>query len=105
MANVAWYGVLVTGTLYQAQEFLDVSSYKHVVRWATEILARPAVLRGQRVNRAWGPEEERAIERHSASDRGEGNQSFHCSAFRTIRPQPDRWDCCCLPGWCVRNRA
>jgi GST-like protein len=68
MANVAWYGVLVTGTLYQAQEFLDVASYTNVVRWAKQILARPAVIRGQRVNRAWGPEEERAIERHSASD-------------------------------------
>ena len=68
MANVAWYGALVTGNLYQAQEFLDVTSYTNVVRWATQILARPAVVRGQRVNRAWGPEEERAIERHSASD-------------------------------------
>ena len=68
IANVAWYGVLVTGSLYQAQEFLDVAAYTNVVRWATEILARPAVKRGQRVNRAWGPEEERAIERHSASD-------------------------------------
>jgi GST-like protein len=68
MANVAWYGVLVTGTLYDAQEFLDVASYTNVVRWAKEILARPAVIRGQRVNRAWGPEEERVIERHSASD-------------------------------------
>ena len=68
MANVAWYGVLVTGTLYEAQEFLDVASYTNVVRWAKEILARPAVIRGQRVNRAWGPEEARAIERHSASD-------------------------------------
>jgi GST-like protein len=68
MANFAWYGVLVTGNLYQAQEFLDVASYTNVVRWATEIAARPAVKRGQRVNRAWGPEEERAIERHSASD-------------------------------------
>jgi GST-like protein len=68
MANFAWYGVLVTGNLYQAQEFLDVASYTNVTRWATEIAARPAVKRGQRVNRAWGPEEERAIERHSASD-------------------------------------
>jgi GSH-dependent disulfide-bond oxidoreductase len=68
MANFAWYGVLVTGNLYQAQEFLDVASYTNVARWASEIAARPAVKRGQRVNRAWGPEEERAIERHSASD-------------------------------------
>ena len=49
-------------------EFLDVASYEHVVRWATEIEARPAVQRGRRVNRAWGPEEERVVERHSASD-------------------------------------
>ncbi len=67
MANVAWYGVLVTGTLYEAQEFLDVASYTNVVRWAKEILARPAVIRGQRVNRAWGPRKN-VIERHSASD-------------------------------------
>ncbi|MFP6837151.1 MAG: hypothetical protein VB948_13725, partial [Pseudomonadales bacterium] len=51
-----------------AKEFLDVTSYTHVVRWASEIRARPAVQRGKRVNRAWGPEEERVPERHSASD-------------------------------------
>jgi len=68
MATWAWYGVLVTGTLYDAQEFLDVTSYTHVLRWATEIEERPAVKRGQRVNRVWGPEEERVTERHSASD-------------------------------------
>ena len=54
MANWAWYGVLITGTIYEAQEFLDVASYKNVARWATEIEARPAVERGRRVNRAWG---------------------------------------------------
>jgi len=68
MANWAWYGVLVTGTIYEAQEFLDVASYKNVARWAAEIEARPAVERGRRVNRAWGPEEERLLERHSAND-------------------------------------
>jgi GST-like protein len=68
MANVAWYGSLVLDNLYEAQEFLDVASYTHVVRWASEIRARPAVQRGRRVNRTWGPEEERLPERHDASD-------------------------------------
>jgi GST-like protein len=68
MANCAWYGGLVLGSIYEAQEFLDVSSYKHVIRWASEISDRPAVQRGRRVNRAWGPEEEQVLERHAASD-------------------------------------
>ena len=68
MANYAWYGILVIGELYSAQEFLDVASYTNVARWATEIDERPAVQRGKRVNRAWGPEEDRVPERHSASD-------------------------------------
>lgn len=68
MANYAWYGGLVLTDLYNAQEFLDVASYKHVIRWASEIRARPAVQRGRRVNRIWGPENERVQERHDASD-------------------------------------
>jgi GST-like protein len=68
MANYAWYGALVLHNIYEAEEFLDVASYKNVVRWATEIEERPAVQRGRRVNRAWGPEELQVIERHSASD-------------------------------------
>ena len=40
----------------------------HVVRWAKAIEARPAVDRGRRVNRPWGPEETRVPERHSAAD-------------------------------------
>ena len=68
MANYSWYGVLVIGELYDAQEFLDVASYKNVTRWANEINNRPAVKRGTRVNRVWGAEEERVPERHSASD-------------------------------------
>ena len=67
MANCAWYGALVLENIYEAEEFLDVKSYTHVVRWATEIQQRPAVQRGRRVNKAWGPEEEQVIERHSAS--------------------------------------
>ena len=68
IANHAWYGSLVMGNLYEAQEFLDVASYTNVIRWAAEIQERPAVQRGLRVNRAWGPEEKQLIERHDASD-------------------------------------
>ena len=68
IAVFPWYGSLIIGELYAAQEFLDVASYKNVVRWANEIQDRPAVRRGQRVNRGWGPEELRVPERHDASD-------------------------------------
>jgi len=68
MANYAWYGALVLHNIYDARVFLDVDSYTNVVRWAKEIEARPAVERGRRVNRAWGPEETRVPERHSAAD-------------------------------------
>lgn len=68
MANYAWYGALVLHNIYEAAEFLEVSGYKNVVRWASAIEARPAVARGRRVNRAWGPEEERVPERHSSAD-------------------------------------
>jgi len=68
IANYAWYGALVAHNIYEAAEFLDVASYTHVLRWVKEIEARPAVQRGRRVNKSWGPEEERLIERHSASD-------------------------------------
>ena len=68
MATYAWYGALVLHNIYDAAEFLDVASYTNVVRWAEEIEARPAVARGRRVNRTWGPEETRVPERHSAAD-------------------------------------
>ena len=68
MANWPWYGALVLQGLYDAGTFLDVKSYKNVVRWAEEIQERPAVRRGERVNKAWGPEELRVPERHSARD-------------------------------------
>ena len=68
MANYAWYGALALGKLYDSAEFLDVASYTNVVRWATEIHERPAVVRGRMVNRAWGAEEGQLPERHSSSD-------------------------------------
>ncbi|HIF74966.1 MAG TPA: glutathione-dependent disulfide-bond oxidoreductase [Porticoccaceae bacterium] len=68
IANYPWYGAAVLHNLYDAAEFLDVASYKNVIRWATEIEERPAVQRGRRVNRIWGPQELRVPERHSADD-------------------------------------
>jgi GSH-dependent disulfide-bond oxidoreductase len=63
-----WYGGLVKGRLYGAAEFLSVHEYKHVLRWAEAIEARPAVQRGRRVNRVSGPVEEQLAERHDGSD-------------------------------------
>ena len=68
MANYPWYGALTLHNIYDAAKFLDVESYANVVRWAKEIEERPAVQRGRRVNRPWGPEELRVPERHSAAD-------------------------------------
>ena len=68
MAVFAWYGALVIHDLYAASEFLSVASYKNVVRWAEQIDMRPAVKRGKRVNKIWGPEDEQLAERHSATD-------------------------------------
>ena len=63
-----WYGALAMGMLYESGEFLDVGSYQNVQRWTKAVQERPAVRRGQRVNRVWGDEAKRLPERHSASD-------------------------------------
>lgn len=63
-----WYGQLVRNNVYSAAEFLDAQGYTHLLRWAEEIAKRPAVLRGQRVNRTWGDEAEQVAERHQAAD-------------------------------------
>ena len=63
-----WYGGMVLGQLYDAAEFLQVQDYTHLVRWATEIAARPAVKRGRMVNRVSGPLEQQLHERHDACD-------------------------------------
>ena len=68
MATAPWYGGLVKGLLYNAAEFLDVSSYEHVNRWTDQVMARPAFKRGRMVNRAWGDPAEQLRERHDASD-------------------------------------
>ncbi|GGP74587.1 glutathione-dependent disulfide-bond oxidoreductase [Shewanella ulleungensis] len=68
MAIWPWYGNLVLGNLYSAAEFLDVASYKNVVRWANQVLQRPGVQRGRIINKSWGEANESLAERHSAAD-------------------------------------
>jgi GST-like protein len=68
MAIWPWYGGMVRGELYEAGEFLSVHEYRHVRRWADEIAARPAVIRGRKVNRVRGNPDEMVAERHDASD-------------------------------------
>jgi GST-like protein len=63
-----WYGQLVLGTVYDAVEFLQARDYKHVLRWAETIGARPAVQRGRKVNRITGDPAHQLHERHEASD-------------------------------------
>ena len=63
-----WYGQLVLGRLYKAGEFLDVTSYKHVLEWAEKINERFAVQRGRMVNRTSGAPSSQLLERHDASD-------------------------------------
>ena len=65
MAVYSWYGQLVLTGLYESKEFLDVVSYPHLVRWATEIHERPAVRRGRKVNRA---SKSGLANRHDASE-------------------------------------
>ena len=68
MAVWPWYGGLVKGTMYGAGEFLGVHEYRNVIRWSDAITQRPAVRRGQVVNRAWGDAAAHLRERHDAAD-------------------------------------
>ncbi len=68
MAIWPWYGGLVKGWQYDAAKFLSVQDYKNVVRWADQLLARPAVERGRKVNRMRGALSSQLHERHDASD-------------------------------------
>jgi GSH-dependent disulfide-bond oxidoreductase len=79
IAIFPWYGALVLGRLYDAAEFLSVGDYKHVLNWAEKIDARPAVVRGRKVNKVWGDESEQVAERHEASDLDAG-QVFETAA-------------------------
>ena len=51
-----------------ADEFLATHEYEHVMRWAKQIDARPAVKRGRIVNKLSGDPSEQLHERHDASD-------------------------------------
>ena len=64
----SWYGQLVLGRLYSSGEFLDVTSYENVCRWAKDINYRPAVRRGRIVNKTSGRLEMQLRERHHKSD-------------------------------------
>jgi GST-like protein len=68
MAIFPWYGGLAKGWLYGAAEFLSVDDYKNVQRWASTVLARPAVQRGRMVNRTFGEPASQLHERHEAGD-------------------------------------
>jgi len=68
-ATFPWYGSLVLREVDDpVAQFLEASSYSHVVRWASEVQERIPVKRGQQVNMTTEPEEERVRERHDASD-------------------------------------
>ena len=70
MAILPWYGHVALGDAYNAGEFLNVTEYPHLRRWALELGERAAVQRGKRVNKVWGDEREQLRERHDASDFG-----------------------------------
>ncbi|MBQ0757850.1 MAG: glutathione-dependent disulfide-bond oxidoreductase [Amphritea sp.] len=63
-----WYGNLARGLQYDAGDFLDVKSYKNLQRWTEEVWQRPAVQRGNIVNKTWGEPWQMLPERHQASD-------------------------------------
>lgn len=66
IAAYAWLGRFVDGSAYgDAATFLDVESYRNLVRWANEIGAREPVKRGRIVNLTG---EGYLRERHSAAD-------------------------------------
>jgi GST-like protein len=69
MAIWPWYGGVALGRNYAgASEFLATHDYEHVMRWAKQIDARPAVKRGRIVNKLTGDPSEQLHERHDASD-------------------------------------
>ena len=59
---------LLFNRLYNAAEFIDATSYTHVMRWAKEIDKRETVKRGRMVNRVRGELNEQLRERHDAKD-------------------------------------
>ena len=68
MAILPWYGHVAMGTAYNAGEFLSVTDYPHLRRWAQELGERKTVQRGKMVNKTSGDSAEQLRERHAASD-------------------------------------
>ena len=68
MAIWPWYGRLVLGRQYGAGEFLNVSEYENIQRWAGNLDLREAIIRGQMVNKTSGEPAEQLRERHSSAD-------------------------------------
>jgi GST-like protein len=67
IANWPWYGSIMNDG-YNAGEFLSVHEYKNLRRWVDMVGSRPAVQRGQIVNRGLGPLDQQLRERHHADD-------------------------------------
>ena len=88
MAIWPWYGGMAKGQLYEAGEFLQVSEYTHVIRWADEIAQRPAVRRGRMVNRVMGPLNTQLHERHNAHDFDTQTQDKLQAEVSSGTPQP-----------------
>jgi GST-like protein len=64
-----WYGGITLGRTYKgADTFLATHEYEHLVRWARQVDARPAVKRGRIVNKLTGDPSEQLHERHDPSD-------------------------------------
>jgi GST-like protein len=64
-----WYGGIALGRNYPgADEFLATHEYEHLMRWAKQVDARPAVKRGRIVNKLSGELSEQLHERHDATD-------------------------------------
>ena len=68
MAIWPWYGRLVLGRQYGAGEFLNVSEYENIQRWASNLDLRKPIVRGQMVNKTSGEPAEQLRERHSSAD-------------------------------------
>jgi len=68
MAIWPWFGNLVLGRLYSADEFLSVQEYPNVLAWAKRVGERQGSKRGRMVNRGWGGAGGSLKERHSSSD-------------------------------------
>ena len=81
-----WYAGVALGRSYAgADQFLATHEYEHVIRWAKQIDARPAVKRGRMVNRMTGEPSEQLHERHDSSD-------FELRTADKIQRTPDAED-------------